>query len=86
MHFLFARSSTLHMLSTLWPSACFAHFKGKLFCFWGMREGVTMLFGEGKDRGTPSHKQAKPVGSPPHNFSTARVTEIQVVAYINLWP
>jgi hypothetical protein len=25
-----------------------------------MREGVTMLFGEGKERCTPSHNQAKP--------------------------
>jgi hypothetical protein len=51
-----------------------------------MREGVTMLFGEGKDRGTPSHKKAKPAGSPPHTFSTARVTDIRVVASINRGP
>jgi hypothetical protein len=39
----------------------------KAFLFSGMREGVTMLSGEGKDRGTPSQNQAKPVGSPPHH-------------------
>jgi len=36
-----------------------------------MREGVTMVFGEGKDRGTPSQNQAKPVGAPPHQVLIA---------------
>jgi hypothetical protein len=32
---------------------------------------------------SPSGFQAKPVGSPPHNFSTAKLTEILVVDFID---